>query len=196
MERFFSKKKTLLSFLQLAIIGGILYLIINSSYTAPKPIIAEGVWSIEKAVYPLLGGLAGHNYIILRDNNGLIQKEFHGLPTDPVTKKYRTISLARGDILRAYEFSYPVFTTRTAVTSSETVIFGNEKAIKKIWEEGKNCIPYINEENVTYPQLGVSFINETINSNSVADTLLSCMKLPTPHVGLLTPGNNNVLLKK
>jgi hypothetical protein len=196
MERFFSHKKTALSLLQLAIIGGILYALINSSYTKPSPTITKGNWSIEKAVYPLVGGLAGHNYIILRDNNGLIQKEFHGFPTDTATGRYKTISFTKNDVLKAYEFSYPVFTSRSDIISSETVIFGNEKAIKLLWQQGKQCLPEINAENVTYPQLGVSFINETINSNSIADTLLTCMQLPTPHVGLITPGDSNILFKK
>jgi hypothetical protein len=197
MERLSSYKKTVLSITQVIVIGGIMYmLVINSSYSKPTPKIVKGNWSIEKAVYPLVGGLAGHNYIILRDNNGLIQKEFHGLPTDPRTGKYKTISYTKNNILKAYEFSYPVFTSRSEITASETVIFGNENAIKKIWEDGEACLPQINAENVIYPQLGVSFMNETINSNSIADTLLTCMKLPTPHVGLLTPGNENLLFKK
>jgi hypothetical protein len=196
MDRSILSRKTAFSLMQLLLIGGVLYTLTHNKYAKPTPTITKGNWTIEKAVYPLLGGLAGHNYIILRDTTGIIQKEFHGLPTDPITGKYRTISLVRGDTLKAYEFSYPVFTSRSDVTASETVISGNEKAIRKIWQKGEKCIPEINAADITYPQLGVSFMNETINSNSIADTLLTCMDLPTPHVGLITPGDSNVLFKQ
>ena len=173
MDRSLVSRKTAFSLIQLLLIGGVLYALTHNKYAKPTPTITKGNWTIEKAVYPLLGGLAGHNYIILRDGAGSIQKEFHGLPTDPVTGKYRTISFMSGDSLKAYEFSYPVFTSRTDVTASETVISGNEKAVKKIWKQGETCVRLINAADITYPQLGVSFMNETINTNTTCWTYYS-----------------------
>lgn len=196
MERSRIHSKTIKSLVQLILISLVLYGITHNKYARPVSTVTKGVWTIEKAVYPLLGGLAGHNYIVLRDNEGNIQREFHGLPTNPKTGKYKTISFSKGDILKAYEFPYPLLTRKNDSLSSEVVLSGNGEAIRKTWKQGEACISTINTKAVLYPQFGVSFINETVNSNSVADTLLTCMDLPTPHVGLLTPGTDHVLLQK
>lgn len=196
MERLRAHSKTIRSLVQLILISCILYGVTHNKYARPVPTITKGTWTIEKAVHPLLGGLAGHNYIVLRDSEGAIRREFHGLPTNPKTGKYKTISFSEDDILRAYEFPYPLLTRKKDSISSAIVLSGTQDAVIQKWEEGQKCIPIINTKDVTYPQFGVSFINETVNSNSVADTLLACMNLPTPHVGLLTPGTNYVLFKK
>lgn len=196
MGRLRITNKTVRSILQLLVIGCILYGITHNKYARPVPTITKGTWSIEKAVYPLLGGLAGHNYIILRDADGAIRSEFHGLPTDPNTGTYKTVSLSQKDILQAYEFPYALFTNKIDLVSSEIVLSGDETTLRKKWKSGEHCIVEINTKKVPYPQFGVSFINETINSNSIADTLLTCMNLPTPHVGLLTPGTNHILFQK
>ncbi len=196
MERLRVHSKTIRSLVQLILISCILYGITHNKYARPIPTITKGTWTIEKAVYPLLGGLAGHNYVVLRDSEGLIRREFHGLPTNPKTGKYKTVSFSQDDILKAYEFPYALLTDKKDAISSAVVLSGTQETVIQKWEEGQRCVPVINTKGVLYPQFGVSFINETINSNSVADTLLTCMNLPTPHVGLLTPGTDKVLLRK
>jgi hypothetical protein len=44
--------------------------------------MAEGQYRIVKAQLPLLGGLAGHNFLVLIDPAGKIVGELHGLATD------------------------------------------------------------------------------------------------------------------
>lgn len=58
----------------------------------------DGTYTIEARNYHMGGG-AGHNYWVLRDNFGNVVKEMHGLSTNPKTgealqmlKKFRKIS--------------------------------------------------------------------------------------------------------
>jgi hypothetical protein len=44
--------------------------------------MAEGQYRIVKVELPLLGGIAGHNFLVLIDPNGNVISEFHGLATD------------------------------------------------------------------------------------------------------------------
>ena len=146
--------------------------------------------------YPLLLGLAGHNYLVLRDSRNGIISELHGLATDVTTKKWKITGINRSDILQAWEFTNQnEFITKK--TYPGIVLFnGKETDAKEFWGKATLCKDIINQKNIPYPPLGFTLRKDTLNSNSVAYTLVTCMGLSTYHIGLITPGETKNLLGK
>ena len=172
-----------------------LYGITHNPITRPTPQPIPGNWSIQFMQHPLVFGFAGHNYLVLRDQNGSIVSELHGLATDIKSGEWKYIGSKSTDILRAWEFDtsryYLAEKTFPGIILSEGTM-GN---MKSLWDLGTSCVPLINEKNIPYPPYGISFKNETTNSNSVAYTLARCMQLDTRHIGIWTPGSTMNLLK-
>ncbi len=170
------------------------FAVTSNPVVRPTPVISAGSWSIEKAQTGLLFGVAAHNYLILRDYKGLVQKELHGTPTEPDGTFIR-VAILPGRTLRVIEFDAPLDGDRGYKPSGITVFKGDRVEAEKKWDEARDCADIINNKKLPYPMLGVKLEEETVNSNSVATTLLSCMNLPSPRVGLLTPGANNLIGK-
>lgn len=145
--------------------------------------------------HPLVFGFAGHNYLALRDQDGTIVSELHGLATDSTTNEWKYIGSKKSDVLYAWEFQtgkyYLAGKTFPGIILSE----GKEEDMRSLWNMGTSCVPSINEKNIPYPPYGINFKNETTNSNSVAYTLAKCMHLDTRHIGIWTPGSTMNLLK-
>ncbi len=172
----------------------IYFAVTSNTIVKPKTKVTPELWSIEKAQMLLLFGFASHNYLILRDGNGFVEKELHGTPTEK-DGRFMKVSLLPGRTLRVMEFSEPLNNAKTYRPSAITVYTGTKEDVKGKWLEGKACAKKINKENLPYPALGIQLEQDTINSNSVATTLLSCMNLPSPRVGLFTPGSNNLIMR-
>lgn len=155
-----------------------------------------GLWSIELRQHPLVFGIAGHNYLVLRNGSHDIVEELHGLATDPATGTWKYIGDKKSDILQVWHFNgqrdYIAEKSFPGITLRE----GDEEYIRTLWSRGEQCINPINEERTPYPPLGVSIRNKTENSNSVAYTLILCMGLDPRHLGLITPGSKNNLLSR
>lgn len=169
--------------------------ITHNPVVRPESLKEPGKWTIEKAQSPLLFGLAAHNYLIMRDGDGFSYRELHGSPTEKDGTFVR-VSLTNGRILRVIEFKSPPFGDPPAYRPSAVTVFsGNKEEVETKWKEGLSCAEDINKQKLPYPAFGVSLEEDTVNSNSVATTLLLCMQLPSPKVGLLTPGANNLIMK-
>lgn len=145
---------------------------------------------------PLILGIAGHNYIMLRDTTGETKRELHGLATDMTTKKWKYVGTSPTDTLQVWEF---LDTKEYAVQKGHTGIVlyqGNEEDTKTIWNKTIPCKDAINTKAIPYPPFGVNIRGDTENSNSVAYTLTLCMGLNTKHIGLITPGSTRNLLSE
>jgi hypothetical protein len=175
-------------------IGG-LYLLIQSPLVSPKPIVNKGFWSIQLMQQPLVLGIAGHNYLVLRDDGGSIIRELHGLATDTETNEWKYVGNKTTDILQVWEFidtkTYAVQKGRTGIVLYQ----GIKDEVLATWSLAYPCKNAINMKKINYPPFGVDMSGDTKNSNSVAYTLASCMGLPTKHIGLLTPGSTKNLLE-
>ncbi|QOG17260.1 hypothetical protein [Bradyrhizobium sp. SEMIA] len=133
----------------------------------------EGQYRIVKAQLPLIGGLAGHNFLALIDPDGNVIGELHGLATgaDGLPKP---IGHLPSDELRGYHdqhFYKPNF-AQTELAS------GDQTEIMKRWSAGRAVLDKINELNIHYPWMGLGQ-----NSNSFASTLIAAMgltELPMP----------------
>lgn len=173
----------------------VLYGITHNPIVRPTPEPLPGNWSIQFMQHPLLFGFAGHNYLALRDDTGAIISELHGLATDPVNGGWKYVGSKKTDLLQVWEFDSARYYVAEKTFPGIILTQGDKKTIIAMWEEAEKCKDPINEKKILYPPYGVSFKNETINSNSVAYTLAKCMNLETKHVGLWTPGSTMDLLK-
>ena len=172
----------------------IYYAVTNNRMVKPLTTPIAGKWSIEKAQSSLAFGLASHNYLILRNAEGNVERELHGTPIEK-DGSFKRIALTSGDTLHVLEFAYPLYGERSYRPSAVTVFSGNKEEVHTKWNEGLVCLKNINTKEIPYPPFGINIESDTLNSNSVATTLLSCMSLPSPQVGLLTPGSQNLISK-
>lgn len=139
--------------------------------------------------HPLLFGLAGHNYLLLRDGNDTIVSELHGLATDPNTGNWKYIGSSPTDLLQVWEFGSSRYFASEKSFPGTILLQGSEHDIKERWELAKKCVDPINAKNIPYPPYGFSLKNETTNSNAVAYTLATCMQVDVRHIGVFTPGS-------
>ena len=146
--------------------------------------------------HPLVFGFAGHNYLVLKDQNGDIVAELHGLATNALTGTWKYIGTNNTDLLQVWEFDSSRYYLAEKKFPGILLHEGNETDTKNLWAKGRACKDSINTAKLPYPPLGFSLRNETLNSNSVAYTLSMCMGLDTRHVGLLTPGAQRNLLAR
>jgi hypothetical protein len=180
----------------IAFFGAIFYGVTHNPVLQPSPHTKRGMWSIELRQRPLLFGVAGHNYLALRDDTGVIQKEFHGLATDLQTNTWKAVGYTGKDTLQVWEFQDDAIHLAPQGPFGITLLQGNKNDVIKKWEIGRMCASAINAQAITYPSFGVSITKETENSNSVAYTLIVCMTLQDKkHIGLLTPGWGKNLLE-
>lgn len=173
-----------------------LYGITHNPIVRPVPEATPGAWSIQYMQHPLLFGFAGHNYLALRDENGDIIEELHGLATDASTGKWKYIGSNPTDLLRVWQFESPRYYLAEKKFPGIILTEGTKDGVREVWEKASFCKDEINAENIPYPPYGFSVKNETINSNSVAYTLATCMGLSTKHIGVFTPGAKMNLFEK
>lgn len=158
-------------------------------------------YTIIKAQFPLVGGIAGHNLIVLKNSNGDVLGEMDGLATDK-DGKIKPIGYKPSDKLIAYDFPNSYLYNESL--PNVTLFDGDKKETLEKWQMGKLAVNKINDKNYGYPILGVGpgFGDQTTwakNSNSVASTLIKAMELEEknvkPHDGL-TPGEGHLLLSE
>lgn len=194
LQKIFTNQFTKDSFYSLIFLVAV-YGITHNPIVRPTPLPTPGRWSIQLMQHPLIFGLAGHNYLALRDENGNVVEELHGLATDTVTKQWKYIGTKPTDILQVWEFDNGRY---LAGTNFPGIIInqGAQPDVLSLWNKALSCKDSINQENINYPPYGVSFRSETTNSNSVAYTLAKCMGFDTRHIGIWTPGDTMDLLQK
>ncbi len=171
-----------------------LYWTINNPVTHPIPKLEEGLWSIEEMQRPLLGGIVGHNFLVLRDEGGKIISELHGLATDTTTGEAKFVTFNKGEKLRVWEFDKPKYNLSENKFAGKILKEGNKDTILSMWDNAKNCGEDINNADFLYSAFKLK--GQTENSNSVAYTLASCMGVDTKHLGLIIPGDRFNLLNR
>lgn len=172
-----------------------LYGLTHNPIVRPMPQPIPGNWSIQFMQHPLLFGFAGHNYLALRDADGSIISEIHGLATDNITGMWKYVGTNSTDILQVWQFENPHFYLAEKTFPGIILTQGTEQEMKSVWAQGAACEQPINTQRIPYPPYGISFKNETTNSNSVAYTISKCMGLNSKHIGIWTPGDAMDLLK-
>jgi hypothetical protein len=198
----FSFLKELLTrqFIKDAIISAVfilaLYAITHNPIVRPVPSPIFGNWSIQYMQHPLLLGFAGHNFLSLRDGEGRVISELHGLATDTDTGNWKYVGTDPKDVLHVWEFENGKYYLSGKTYPGIVLMQGKKEEVAKRWQEALACEGPINDQHIPYPPYGVRLRNETINSNSVAYTLAACMGLDTKHLGLWTPGSTVNLLEK
>ncbi len=162
----------------------------------PMPQPLPGNWSIQIMQHPLIFGITGHNYIILRDPDSEIVSELHGLATNTITGAWKYIGNDSSDILQVWEFNGP--RSYLAEKSYPGIILSEGKYddIISKWNKATACKKPINEKRLPYPPFGLNLHGDSENSNSVAYTLAICMGTNAKHIGLFTPGEGINLLAK
>jgi hypothetical protein len=180
--------------LLISLIGSSLYVLINNPIVSPKPKQIKGLWSIELMQHPLIFGIAGHNYLVLRNENNDIIKELHGLATDSATGAWKYVGNKESDRLKVWEFNSPRYYLAQKNYAGITLKQGSRELETSVWRKAEPCKDDINKKNLPYPPYGVNIRGDTENSNSVAYTLIQCMGLDARHIGLITPGWKKNLL--
>jgi hypothetical protein len=171
------------------------YILLHNPLTHPKLPENKGVWTIQLMQEPLVFGVAGHNYLVLRDDKNEIIKEFHGLATDS-NGRWEYIGHDANDTLQVWEFDGSHFYLSQKNFIGIVLYEGDKDAIIATWNRAESCKDAINAKHIPYPPYGVNIHGDTENSNSVAFTLAKCMQLDsnTKHLGLITPGWGKNLL--
>lgn len=172
------------------------YILTHNSIAYPRPVRTEGLYSIRLMQYPLVLGIAGHNYLTLRDDKNTIVKELHGLATDRTTNTWKYMGRNSSDVLKVWEFSSISKYVIQKSYAGVVLHTGAKEDVEIIWNKALICKDIINAKNIPYPPFGVNVRGDTENSNSVAYTLTLCMGLSTKHIGLFTPGSTRNLLEK
>ncbi len=172
------------------------YFLTHNPLYYPTPTESTGAYSIELLQYPLILGVAGHNYLVLRDDTGNIIRELHGLATDNETNTWKYIGIKSGDLLKVWEFSSTENYIAQKSYAGITLMTGTKEETVTLWAKALVCKGKINQQDILYPPFGVNIGGDTENSNSVAYTLTLCMGLDAEHVGLFTPGSTKNLLEE
>lgn len=167
----------------------VFYAVTHNPITHPKAEGKPGAWSIELHQHPLILGIAGHNYLALRNDKGVVEYELHGLPTDTRTGTWKYVGRSEYDILQIWEFSTSTQRKVKNTPQVSTVLLSGEKEqITELWGSARLCGTRIDSLRIPYPPFGVSFKEDTRNSNSVAYTLSLCMNINPHRLGIFTPG--------
>ena len=148
-----------------------------------------GNYKIVKSQLPLIGGMAGHNFIVVLDPNNRPIHELNGLATSQ-DGEIKPIGYLPSDRLRVYNEQEAKMRFYHPSQNQEIVFEGSYEEVMHKFNLGYEIGQEINRRNPSYPILGLG-----PNSNSVASTLLRGMNLKDPDLGMaLTPGENSLLI--
>ncbi|WP_301182350.1 calcium-binding protein [Stenotrophomonas sp. VV52] len=152
-------------------------------------------YSIEIVTLPIvnvpgIGEIAGHNFIRMRDPNGNILGEMHGLATG-TDGKIKPMGYLPSDRLVTYDYySYDQFYSQPG-QPSQTLFEGSLSDVTTKWQSAMNAMDQMNSMDLGYPPGGVL----GPNSNSVANTLVNAMGLQAGDFeNLITPFDDVDLL--
>lgn len=148
-----------------------------------------GNYKIVKSQLPLIGGMAGHNFVVVLDSHNRPIHELNGLATSK-DGKIKPIGNSPSDKLYVYnEKGAEGFFYKSS--QNQAIVFeGSYEEVMHKFNLGYEIGQEINKRNFSYPKWGLGK-----NSNSVASTLLKGMNLKDPDLGrALTPGENSLLI--
>ena len=136
-------------------------------------------------------GIAGHNYWVLRDQDGKALAELHGLATDrnsgsavPIGTDESKHSLRAWHYVHDEQYAASIGTkvdTTTYIAPDQparTVATGSKDEILGRWAAAANAVQELNALDLNYPNYGFKVFGETINSNSAYRTFGELMDVP------------------
>ena len=124
--------------------------------------MSNGQYSISKVEYPLLGGLAAHNYLAVFDPAGNVIHEFHGLATDK-NGNPKPIGYLPSDRLKYWHVKESWYYKGTIeqtneIPKSRELFSGSYKEVKEKVEIFDEVGNYLNSQDLHYPFLGVGLM--------------------------------------
>ncbi|MEW6346969.1 MAG: calcium-binding protein [Pseudomonadota bacterium] len=153
--------------------------------------MASGNYSILEAQLPLVGGVAGHDLLVLVDPDGNVIGEIDGLATGS-NGQIKPIGYLPSDRLMTYTYSQAMY---YSPNEAQVVLSsGSEDEIMSQWNAAVAAANEINQLNLPYPFMGLGS-----NSNSVASTLINAMGLSEPSMpggASILPGAGTILLSQ
>lgn len=162
-------------------------------------------YSIEARSLGILGGVAGHDFWVLRDEQGNAVAELHGLATDRETGEVLTVGTDEDKhSLRVWHYAHdPDYArsigaqvdTTTYIREgqpSRTVLTADSEEVLARWNSAVSAAPALNAEDLDYPRYGFKLFGGAINSNSTYRTLGEIMGVQVRDFdGRMEPGVNN-----
>lgn len=162
-------------------------------------------YSIEARSLSIVGGTAGHDFWVLRDENGQALAELHGLATDRQTGRYVPIGTDEQRYsLRVWHFAHDAdYAREQGVATSQdtyimngqqhrTVLTADREEVMARWDAAVAAQQPLNALDLNYPNLGVRIFGETVNSNSTYRTLGEIMGVQVRDFpGVIEPGVDN-----
>ena len=151
--------------------------------------------------------LAGcHNFWVLKNANGHMLAELHGLAYDRISQKILPIGTTNNHSLRVFAFAHdesyarmtgiPLGSTRMYWKSRAKVVYQGEDALAR-WNAALKAMPVLDKLDLTYPPFGFNVRSATVNSNSAYRTFGEIMGVPIPTFsGVLGPGCTNRMLDR
>ena len=160
--------------------------------------------AIEARSLRIVGGLACHDFWVLRDADGRALAELHGLATDRNTGRFVPIGTdARRHSLRVWHFLHESTLTGMFAISKpslphsfiragqphRTVLSGDASNVMSRWSAAVSALDGLNALDLDYPSFGFRLFRPTINSNSAHRTLGALMDVEIPRLSrALRPG--------
>lgn len=150
-------------------------------------------YSIEARSYDLMS-IASHNFWVLRNAEGEVVSQLHGLATDRKTNFFKPIGFF-SDRLGFYEFKTaendPTFISSTQ--QSITVFQADKEGVLIRWKKAACQIESLNQKDLNYSPFGI-FGYPITNSNSAYHLFARLMDVECCRFfGVLEPGINNPL---
>lgn len=178
--------------LRLVIVLALSYVALFNQYV--RPYIKDNItdYKIIKREKMLLYGISGHTFVEIRDDKDNVIGQMHGFPSDE-SGILKEIGDKSNYKLKVFELDYDRY-SKDNYKIGYVLFSGSKEEVMNKWENAKICAKQINDKDLYYPIWGFKIFSKTYNSNSVADTLISCMGLENKNIGLFTPGKNNNLL--
>jgi hypothetical protein len=156
-------------------------------------------YTIEARAYGIMG-LAAHDFWVLRDENGKVLGQLHGLATNP-ENRIKPIGTF-GDKLKFYHFgprallvgSNPAYDLNFIRDGQKfrQMVSGNPEEVLGRWDNAVKALPYLNRLEVPYTPFAI-LGRVPINSNTAYNLLGRLMGIPVHNFsGCWQPGWENV----
>lgn len=164
----------------------------------------EAQYSIEARSLGI-GGVASHDFLVLRDEKGHALAEMHGLATDRKTGQGVAIGTDESlHSLRVWHFAHDDTYAKSigAKADGSTYINGDQdhramlvagkQEILERWNAAVAAKEPLNALDLNYPNYGFRMSGDTVNSNSAYRTLSEIMGVPVHDFpGRIEPGLDN-----
>lgn len=157
-----------------------------------------------------LAGVASHNFLVLRDDQGNAVAELHGLATDRQTGKVEPIGTdERRHSLRVWHYPHdPAYASDLGVRASRTtyiqdgqdavtVLKAGRTEVMGRWQAAVDAIKPLNALDLNYPNYGFRVFGDTINSNAAYRTLSEILGVSVQDFpGKIEPGLDNRMIRQ